>query len=172
MRAVLLGIAVVAIMPAVQVIGVNRLPIPGASPNLVLLAVVMLAAVHGPLPGAATGFAAGLVLDVAPPADHVVGRSALVLCLAGYVCGLLPGDRSPMWRLTAMAVGALTGTLAGLVAGLILRDTTFPLVLHVLPASLVYDVVAGPVLGLGAIQLHARPAREAPGPSYARGHHV
>jgi rod shape-determining protein MreD len=176
MRALLLGIAVVAITPAVQVIGVNRLPVPGASPSLVLLAVVMLAAVHGPLPGAVTGFAAGLVLDLAPPADHVIGRSALALCLAGYVCGLLSRE-SPLWRLAAMAAGALTGTLVGLVAGLVLRDTTFALVVHVLPASLGYDVLAGPLLGLGAIQLHARPSPRAPAASYleatmSRGRHV
>ena len=52
------------------------------------------------------GFCAGLALDVAPPATHLVGQYALVFCLVGYACGRVgsqpraspPGRRSAWWR--------------------------------------------------------------------------
>ena len=38
------------------------------------------------------GFAAGLLLDLAPPADHVAGRWALALVLVGYLAGRVRQD--------------------------------------------------------------------------------
>ena len=75
-----------------QVTLMSRLPLPGATPDLLLLVVVALALAHGPGFGLVCGFAAGLAADLVPPADHEVGRWALVLTLVGYLAGW-PGTR-------------------------------------------------------------------------------
>ena len=55
----------------------------GIVPNLCLLVVVAAAlTVEAPF-ALVLGFTAGLVLDLAPPADHVAGRWALALTMAG-----------------------------------------------------------------------------------------
>ena len=59
----------------------------GVVPNLCLLVVVAAALVRGPEQAAVLGFVAGVLLDLAPPADHVAGRWALALVLVGYVAG-------------------------------------------------------------------------------------
>ena len=41
------------------------------------------------------GFAAGLALDLAPPADHLAGRWALALVVVGYVAGRARRDGRP-----------------------------------------------------------------------------
>lgn len=104
--------AVLVTAIAVQLVLLSRLPLPGMAPNLVLVAVVALALTYGSLPGGLCGFLAGLALDVAPPADHVVGKSALVLCLVGYAAGAwwrrTPSSaRSIPLAFVAVAVAAL-----------------------------------------------------------------
>ena len=59
----------------------------GVVPNLCLLVVVAAALVRGPEQAAVLGFVAGVLLDLAPPADHVAGRWALALAVVGYVAG-------------------------------------------------------------------------------------
>jgi rod shape-determining protein MreD len=86
-RRIAICIAVLITAITVQLVALSRLPLPGVAPDLVLVAVVALALTYGSLPGGVCGFAAGLAMDVAPPADHVVGRTALVLCLVGYAAG-------------------------------------------------------------------------------------
>jgi rod shape-determining protein MreD len=87
-RNLLATIVVIAAL-VLQVTVANRLPLPGSViPDLVLLAVVALALVNGSLLGLVAGFCAGLATDIVPPADHTIGRYALVYCLIGYVCGL------------------------------------------------------------------------------------
>jgi rod shape-determining protein MreD len=89
---VLFAVVLLVVALAVQVSVLARLPLPGATPDLVLLAVVALALAHGPGFGLVAGFAAGLGSDLVPPADHAVGRWALVLTLARH---LACGDRDP-----------------------------------------------------------------------------
>ena len=67
----------------------------GIVPNFCLLVVVAAALVRGPAFAATLGFFAGLLLDLAPPADHVAGRWALALVLVGYVAGLMRQDTRP-----------------------------------------------------------------------------
>ncbi len=64
-------------------------------PDLCLLVVVAVGLSAGELPGAVAGFAAGLALDLAPPADHLIGRWALGLLLAGWLAGRLASLRTP-----------------------------------------------------------------------------
>ena len=67
----------------------------GIVPNLCLLVVVAAALVRGPAFAATLGFFAGLLLDLAPPADHVAGRWALALVVVGYLAGRMRQDARP-----------------------------------------------------------------------------
>ena len=66
----------------------------GVVPDVVLLVVVATALATDTRYGMLTGFFAGLVLDLAPPADHVAGRWALALMAVGYVVGRLAHDNT------------------------------------------------------------------------------
>ena len=148
MRALLYAVIVAAAV-AIQVTIVDGLPLPGgAAPDLVLLAVVALALTGGPVAGAVTGFAAGLVFDLAPPESHVIGLSALVLCLLGYFCGLASREleRSVFLPLAAMAAGAVAGAMLYVAVGKMFGDPryTWAAIRHILPATVAYDVLVSP----------------------------
>lgn len=97
---------VVAVL--VQTTLLNRLPVPGATPDLVLVTVIALAFPYGPLSGAATGFAAGMLVDIAPPGNGPVGITALLLTVIGLLAGRYenPRDRSVPLTLGVVAVAA------------------------------------------------------------------
>ena len=67
----------------------------GVVPNLALLVVVGAALTRGPQFAMVVGFAAGALIDLAPPADHVAGRWALALTVVGYVAGRVRAESSP-----------------------------------------------------------------------------
>ena len=75
----LLSATLVVVALVIQVSVLARLHLPGAVPDLVLLTVLALAMVYGHVGGALIGFAAGLLADLAPPADHAAGRYAQAL---------------------------------------------------------------------------------------------
>ncbi|MCU0266132.1 MAG: rod shape-determining protein MreD [Actinomycetia bacterium] len=161
---VLLGTAVV-----LQTVVLSRLPLPGATPDLVLLVVVGLALVQGPVSGLLTGFAGGLLLDLVPPADGAVGRWALVLCLAGLVAGRYADavERSTILPLVVVA-GLAAGSLllyAGL--GWLLGDprVTLAAVARTLPTAVLYDVLLTPFV-VPAVMALAR--RVEPEPAWHR----
>lgn len=85
-----IALAVLVVLAVLlQVTTIARLPWPGAgAPDVVLLLVAAAALAGGPRLGAVSGFGAGLVLDLAPPADHAVGQWAFVCCALGYAAGL------------------------------------------------------------------------------------
>jgi rod shape-determining protein MreD len=130
---------------AVQLTVLARLPLPGATPDLVLLAVVSLALANGPGFGLVAGFASGLASDLVPPADHAVGRWALVLTLVGYCAGLARGEtrRSAFVPLFVVAVSAAASVLLYAALGALLGDphVTWSAVSGVLPTAVLYDVV-------------------------------
>ncbi|MFF4171166.1 rod shape-determining protein MreD [Streptomyces sp. NPDC001744] len=124
---ILLSAALIVVALVVQVSVLARLQLPGAVPDLVLLTVVALALVYGHVTGALAGFSAGLLADLAPPADHAVGRYALVLCLVGYLVGLARPENGrttsaagPMAVVAAAAVGS---TLLYAGVGALVGDT-------------------------------------------------
>src|SRR5690606_39074415 len=96
----------------------------GVVPGVVLLVVVATALLTDTRAGMISGFFAGLMLDIAPPADHVAGRWALALLVVGYVVGRLAHDhtsdpgrgagglRRPQWGLSLIAAagGSFVGT--------------------------------------------------------------
>jgi rod shape-determining protein MreD len=153
-RRLLLSVVLVLAAIVVQLTVLDRLPLPGGvSPDLVLLVVVALALSSGPVPGMVTGFCAGLALDLAPPSDHIVGAYALVFCLVGYFCGQIAADleSTVLLPLAASAAGAAAGAALYAGLGFLLGDpdVTSQAVRHVLPETVLYDVLLSPFVLYG-----------------------
>ncbi|RII08688.1 hypothetical protein DSC45_32415 [Streptomyces sp. YIM 130001] len=123
----LLSTVLVIVSLVIQVSVLSRLHLPGATPDLMLLTVLGLAMVYGHVGGAFIGFGAGLLADLAPPADHAAGRYALVLCVIGYVAGLVKPESGQVRTATgpmAVVVGAAIGsTLLYAGVGALVGDT-------------------------------------------------
>jgi rod shape-determining protein MreD len=175
-RRTLIGVLVLALAVPVQLVIVNRLSLPGGGlPDLVLLTVTALGVLNGPLAGMLAGFCGGLALDIAPPGGHLAGEYALVFCLAGYCCGRLralydmSGERATMSGLTVMAAGTVAGEVGKAAIGLMVSDpqVTGPVVLHVLPAAVAYDLLLCP-FALWLISFAS--GRSAPDRAWARVH--
>lgn len=149
MKQRLFAAIVVIVALVLQVIVVNRIPLPGGVvPDVVLLSVVALALVYGPLPGLVTGFCAGLVADVVPPADHMIGLYAFVFCLVGYVAGLAQDDmeRSAVMPFVFMVIGAVGGCVLYAVLGGLLGDprVTWDTARQMVPLTALYNVLLSP----------------------------
>ncbi|MGH8937892.1 MAG: rod shape-determining protein MreD [Actinomycetes bacterium] len=149
------GVLLVAL--AVQVTFLSRLPLPGATPDLVLVAVVAFGLAHGPGFGLVSGFGVGLATDLVPPADHAIGRWALVLCVIGYLAGLLRAESrsSALVPLVVVGVAAAASVLMYAGLGLLIEDAnvSWPAATRLVPTAVLYDVVLSPfvvsaVLGL------------------------
>ncbi|MGV9880917.1 rod shape-determining protein MreD [Streptomyces sp. NPDC003006] len=124
---ILLSTTLVVVALVIQVSVLARLQLPGAVPDLVLLTVLGLALVYGHVGGALIGFGAGLLSDLAPPADHAAGRYALVLCVVGYLAGLAKPDsgrlRSATGPLVVVVGAAIGSTLLYAGVGALVGDT-------------------------------------------------
>src|SRR6201987_5288656 len=151
MKRPIVGFLALSATLLIQLTIVNGLRLPGgAVPDLVLLCVVALGMTGGPAWGVVAGFCAGLALDLAPPADQLVGQYALVLCLAGYAAGRL----RVTLRFSAVAALAAGGAVAGgaevLAGGLTLAldppEVTGTTVARMLPPTAAYDLVLMPVV--------------------------
>lgn len=161
-----------------QVAVINRAPLPGGTgPNAVLLVVAALGAMLGPMTGLVAGFCGGLALDIAPPVGHLAGVYALVFCLAGYACGRLRDFSDPMEEhatittVTVMAIGAAGGEAMRAALGLMLSDpdATGPVIKHVLPGAILYDLLFAPFVLWLTVLAVGRPARpNAPDPHRMR----
>jgi rod shape-determining protein MreD len=148
-----LRVAAVAVLVVVtvtlQLSVFDHFALDGVVPDLALIVVVAAALVRGPEYAAAVGFAAGLVLDLAPPADHTAGRWALSFVIVGYLAGLAKpeGDSSWLARIVLVAAGAFVGTSQFALTGLVLGDpgVTVASVFDVVPRAVGYDVVIAPL---------------------------
>ena len=122
----------------------------GVVPDLALLVVIAAALVRGPDYAALVGFAAGLVLDLAPPADHTAGRWALSFVLVGYLTGLArrEGDITVVGTLVIVAAGAFIGTSVFALTGLVLGEggVDVSAALDVIPLAVAYDVLVTPLV--------------------------
>lgn len=131
----------------------------GVVPDVVLLVVVATALATDTRYGTLAGFFAGLLLDLAPPADHIAGRWALALMVVGYVVGRLAHDntadvgrleldgtrRPPVTLvLAAAAGGSFVGTSVYALSGLFLGDSGASVggLLQVALIALVLDTLA------------------------------
>jgi rod shape-determining protein MreD len=118
------------------------------SAQIVLVLVCSIALSRGRTTGMIVGFVAGILLDVAPPADHPVGRFALAYCVAGYVMGALRGEsrRSAFLPMALVALGAFIGNAVDVLLGTVFGyvHTSFTAVATVVPLVVLYDVVLTP----------------------------
>ena len=155
-----LAVLLLTLALVLQVTVLSRLPLPGATPDLVLLVLVALALRGGPELGLVAGFAGGLALDVLPPADHAIGRWALVLCLICYACGFLEdeADRSALFPIMVAAAASAASILGFAALGVLIDDPRVGLdaVLRVLPTVVTYDVLLSPFVVYAVFRLHRR----------------
>jgi rod shape-determining protein MreD len=146
--ALLAGLVLVAV--ALQVAVLRYVSIEGVVPDLVLLLVVAAGLSRGPEYGAALGFGAGILLDVAPPADHVAGRWALALVVAGYLAGRVRADARSSLPAALLAVAAcsfVAGSVYGL-TGVVVGDDRLATghMLGVIVIGVVWNVLVAPLV--------------------------
>lgn len=144
---VLLAVVLTAVALAAQVTLPAALPIGGGGPDLVLLVVVSLALAYGSGFGLVAGFLAGLAIDLVPPADHEVGRWALVLTVVGHLAGMARAEsrRSAFVPLVVVATASAGSVLLYAGLGALLDDphVTWTSVRAVVGPAVLYDVVLG-----------------------------
>jgi rod shape-determining protein MreD len=152
----------------------------GVVPDVILLVVVAVGLRHGSEAAMVLGFAGGLLLDLVPPADHVAGRWALALLVAGYLSGRVSGRAAGRvstlrWPvlLGAVATCAFVATSVFALTGLVLRDPLVgvPALLETVLVAVVSDVLLGALLVPLVLVLDERlepdrdtPRRSAPPP--------
>jgi rod shape-determining protein MreD len=157
--AVTLALVVLALV--LQVSLFPHFAVDGVVPNLCLLVVVATALVRGPEQAAVLGFVAGVLLDLAPPADHVAGRWALALVIVGYVAGRVRPETGTDLRLTAtsvvatVAASSFVGTSVYAISGLLLQDPVVSVgdLLPVILLGVVWDVLLTPLVLPGLMRL-------------------
>ncbi|MFC6288308.1 rod shape-determining protein MreD [Nocardioides sp. GCM10027113] len=153
----LAALAAVCVALVLQVSFFPHLAWQGIVPNLVLLVVVGAALTRGAQFAATLGLLAGLLVDLAPPADHVAGRWALALVVVGYVAGRVRQDVRPSATavVATVAASSFVGTSVYALSGLLLGDPVTGIValLQVIAVAVAWDVlltpfVLPPVMGL------------------------
>ena len=153
-RLLLVSVSVVTAL-LLQTTVLTRLPLPGAAPDLVLVVVIAFALAGGPLPGSATGFAAGCLADLL--SDHELGRLALAYAVAGYLAGWFADDSERSTLVPFLVVGGASAaalTIYGM-EGVLLGDprVTITALGRSLASTVPYDVVLTPfvVPAVGAL---------------------
>lgn len=149
----LAAFAAVSVALVLQVSFFPHLAWHGIGPDLCLLVVVGAALTRGPQFAAVLGFAAGVALDLAPPADHLAGRWALALVVVGYVAGRVrqggPLDARPSAGtvVATVAAASFVGNSIFALSGVVLGD---PIgvgeLLEVIAGALVWDVLLTPLV--------------------------
>ena len=113
-----------------------------------LLVLVALALAWGAEAGAVSGFGAGLLVDLAPPADGPLARWTLALTLVGWAVGMLRDDaqRSLVVPLGAVAAAAAAAGLLVAAVGAMVGEpgTSWARVFTSVPSAVLYDVVLSP----------------------------
>ena len=143
----LLAFAAVCLAAVLQVSLFPHVAWHGIVPNICLLVVVGAALTRGPQFAMVLGFAAGVVLDLAPPADHLAGRWALALVVVGYVAGRVRQDVRPSATTVVLTVAAssFVGTSLFALSGVVLGDPiAIPDLLEVIAVALLWDVLLTP----------------------------
>jgi rod shape-determining protein MreD len=156
----LVALAVVSLALALQVSVFPHLAWEGIVPNLCLLVVVAAALVRGAQFAMLLGFVAGLMLDLAPPADHVAGRWALALVVVGYVAGRFRQDTSlsATGVVATVAASSFVGTSVFALSGALLRDPSiaFGEMVQVIAIAVAWDVLLTPFVMPAVMTLFRR----------------
>jgi rod shape-determining protein MreD len=151
---------VVVVAVTFQVAVFNLFSVNGVVPNLAMIVVVAASVARGPQFGAVVGFVSGMLLDLAPPADHVAGRWALALVIVAILAGRVRSDarRSPIAGLATVAVCSFIATSVFALSGVVLGDHALPAgeMMQVIGIALLWDIVCAPLLLPGLMALFDR----------------
>jgi rod shape-determining protein MreD len=177
--------ALLLLAVVLQLSVLSQLDLFGGSPDLVVLVVAAVAYYAGSVPGSATGFSAGLLLDLL--SGTTMGASSLVLTAVGYWVGRFREVRDPSHGLLPVVVGTLATAgwviafaavalmldIGARVSPLVLRDMIVTVLLNALLALPVFTgcrKLLRPSLAVDPLELRRRrrPPREA-GPLGLRG---
>lgn len=156
-RASLVVGSVVLLAVLIQVTFLARLGFPGATPDLVVVAVVALGLAMGSAAGGIAGLAAAVALGLAAPVPGLMGVQALVYVVIGFTVGRIvdPRDRS-IWVIMGI-VGLSTGAAVLAVASLSAILGSDRVMWDVVPgltlSSTLYGVLLAPLVvpGVGAL---------------------
>jgi rod shape-determining protein MreD len=178
------GLLLLAVV-VLQLSTVGQVRLLGGYADLTPLAVAAAAYYAGSISGAAVGFAAGFLLDLATGAP--MGASSLVLTSVGYAVGRFRELRDPAHGLLPIAVGAMATfgwvtayaavsfmlDIGATVSPLVIRDmlvTTLLGAVLALPSFALARKVLRPVLAVDPLEAgrRRRPVRET-GPLGLRG---
>lgn len=121
----------------------------GIVPNLCLLVVVGAALTINAPSAMVLGFAAGVALDLAPPADHVAGRWALALTVVAFLAGRVRQDVKPTATAVVgtVAAASFAGTSIFALTGLLLGENgSVPDLLQVIGVAVLWDVLLTPIV--------------------------
>ncbi len=154
------ALAAVVVALVVQVSLFPHLAWQGIVPNLCLLVVVAAAlTVEAPF-ALLLGFAAGVMLDLAPPADHVAGRWALALTVVAFLAARIRQDVKPTALAVVATVAAASFVATSLFAltGMLLSDPAMSVsgLLEVVLVAVVWDVLLTPFVLPPLMKLFAR----------------
>ena len=152
--------ALVAAALVVQAVVFRYVSVDGVVPNLVLVIVIAAGIARGPQFASVLGFCAGILLDLAPPADHVAGRWALALVAVGYVAGLMRQDTraSASTVVATVATSSLVGTSVYALSGIVLGDAVSGAgdLARVGLVALLWDVLLTPLVLPAVMRLFTR----------------
>lgn len=154
------ALAAVVVALVVQVSLFPHLAWQGIVPNLCLLVVVAAAlTVEAPF-ALLLGFTAGVMLDLAPPADHVAGRWALALTVVAFLAARLRQDVRPTALAVVATVAAASFVATSLFAltGILLSDPAMSVsgLLEVVLVAVAWDVLLTPFVLPPLMKLFAR----------------
>lgn len=138
------GAALLLVAALIQVSIGFSIEVASGRPDFLLVLVVAIAMVRGPLLGAAMGFWAGLVLDLAT--FETLGLSSLLLTLAGYWSGrfgAIMSKTSPHPPLIAVALATIGVALGSAFLHFVLGST--------IAASVLFGRVLLPTLALNLL---------------------
>lgn len=148
-----------------QVSFLARLGLPGATPDLVVVTLVALALAYGPLTGVLSGFGAGMLVDLAPPADGPIGFAALVYLVIGAAAGAAvdPRDRTVpvLAGIVALSAGGAVLATAALDALVGSDRVVWSEVPAVALSSAAYAVLVAPLVLLAVRWLAMKVTRDA-----------
>lgn len=124
------------------------LDLPFGTPDLLVIVVAVVALQTGPALGSFTGFLAGLGADLL--SDHAMGRLAAVLCVVGYLVGMLRQDaeKSVAVPLGAVVIGGVLAALLFAGTGALVDDQRAggELLLDRCVAAVLYGLIVTPFL--------------------------
>ena len=148
LRALIAGLAI-AVALVLQVSLFPHFAWHGIVPNLCLLVVVAAALTINAPSAMLLGFAAGVALDLVPPADHVAGRWALALTVVAFLAARVRQDVRPTATAVVgtVAAASFVGTSIFALTGLLLGESgSVPDLLVVIGVAVLWDVLLTPLV--------------------------